>query len=642
MAAVGITDGLATTCGSGGGASPPTVLGAPASAFYWTGAAHADLTSEHNLGALATGLVVSTAGTPSTVARGTNGQVLTMVGGVEAWAASVSGGAPTGAQYLTLALDATLSAERVLAVQAGHLTLTDAGANGNATLALASTGTAGTYAYPTSITTDALGRVTSITAGVAASGDIEGVTAGAGLTGGGTTGTVTLDVVAGNATIVVNANDIVAGVMQTANLADDSVTVAKIQDIAAASILANVTGSSASPAVLTATGDQVLRSSSGTLGFGGINGAHINTNQVTYNKLQQGGALSVLGVAGNATANLADITAATDAHVLRRSGTSIGFGTLAAGAFAGTQTDGFVLTLSSGVPTWLVASGGGGGTIDGSGAANRLAIWSDADTLTSNAGLTLASNVLTHTASSAAGDVRLTVENTSNAASNNPATIEAKVGGTTSTGDPGYLYTIPGGTSWESSVDNSDSDAWKLYAGGTKVLHALSTGAVAINGTPAVPYVMSIFPTGTFANPTYYAEAAQSTTSATARMQNTESGAIGIFRATGSAFGGTLGGVSRNTKVEIFADGAGLLFGAFGNHTVSLFTNDTLRTEWTGAGNIGMFGTGSYGSGVKVLFVANATTAPSTNPSGGGILYVTGGALTYRGSSGTVTTICPA
>ena len=55
-----------------------------------------------------------------------------------------------------------------------------------------------------------------------------------------------------------------------------------------------------------------------------------------------------------------------------------------------------------------------------------------------------------------------------------------------------------------------------------------------------------------------------------------------------------------------------------------------------------MFNTTSFGSGTLVIGIANASVAPSTNPSGGGVLYVTGGALTYRGSSGTVTTIAAA
>ena len=50
----------------------------------------------------------------------------------------------------------------------------------------------------------------------------------------------------------------------------------------------------------------------------------------------------------------------------------------------------------------------------------------------------------------------------------------------------------------------------------------------------------------------------------------------------------------------------------------------------------------SLGGGVGVAFISNATTVPASNPTGGGILYVEGGALKYRGSSGTVTTIAPA
>lgn len=42
------------------------------------------------------------------------------------------------------------------------------------------------------------------------------------------------------------------------------------------------------------------------------------------------------------------------------------------------------------------------------------------------------------------------------------------------------------------------------------------------------------------------------------------------------------------------------------------------------------------------FYLGNTSTAPTGNPSGGGFLYVTGGALTYRGSGGTITTIGPA
>ena len=54
-----------------------------------------------------------------------------------------------------------------------------------------------------------------------------------------------------------------------------------------------------------------------------------DVNTITNSNLRQSVGLSVIGNATNATANVADITAGTDAHVLRRSGTTVGFGTIA-------------------------------------------------------------------------------------------------------------------------------------------------------------------------------------------------------------------------------------------------------------------------------------------------------------------------
>ena len=62
----------------------------------------------------------------------------------------------------------------------------------------------------------------------------------------------------------------------------------------------------------------------------------------------------------------------------------------------------------------------------------------------------------------------------------------------------------------------------------------------------------------------------------------------------------------------------------------------------TNSANIGIRTTAQFGSGEGVIGIANATTVPTTNPTGGGVLYVEGGALKYRGSSGTITTIANA
>jgi hypothetical protein len=71
--------------------------------------------------------------------------------------------------------------------------------------------------------------------------------------------------------------------------------------------------------------------------------------------------------------------------------------------------------------------------------------------------------------------------------------------------------------------------------------------------------------------------------------------------------------------------------------STKLHVNGTARID----DNVSLFAAFS-GNGSKVIYIANATTVPSSNPSGGGILYVEAGALKYRGSSGTITTIAPA
>ena len=77
------------------------------------------------------------------------------------------------------------------------------------------------------------------------------------------------------------------------------------------------------------------------------------------------------------------------------------------------------------------------------------------------------------------------------------------------------------------------------------------------------------------------------------------------------------------------------------DNTIALGTGSTERMRIDSSGSVGVGGS-SFGSGTLVIFIANRTAAPTSNPVGGGILYVESGALKYRGSSGTVTTIANA
>jgi hypothetical protein len=110
-------------------------------------------------------------------------------------------------------------------------------------------------------------------------------------------------------------------------------------------------------------------------------------------------------------------------------------------------------------------------------------------------------------------------------------------------------------------------------------------------------------------------------------------------------------------RIEAVTDGLlGFIGSASGVITGSPANNLALRAEnglylsgggnspqliLNSSGNLGL-GVSTFGtSAAKVLGLANAT-APSTSPAGMGQLYVESGALKFRGSSGTITTIAAA
>jgi len=95
--------------------------------------------------------------------------------------------------------------------------------------------------------------------------------------------------------------------------------------------------------------------------------------------------------------------------------------------------------------------------------------------------------------------------------------------------------------------------------------------------------------------------------------------------------------------VSFGCDATQLDFNANTSGSVVTFTTVFVeRLRIAANGNIGIGTAAEFGSGAKVVGLVNAATVPSTNPTGGGVLYAEGGALKWRGSSGTITTIAPA
>ncbi len=93
-----------------------------------------------------------------------------------------------------------------------------------------------------------------------------------------------------------------------------------------------------------ATGNYITALTSDVTASGpGSVAATIASNAVSNAKFRQSAALSVVGNSTNATANVADIAAASDGQVIRRSGTAIGFGAVnlaSANAVTGTLPNG--------------------------------------------------------------------------------------------------------------------------------------------------------------------------------------------------------------------------------------------------------------------------------------------------------------
>lgn len=101
------------------------------------------------------------------------------------------------------------------------------------------------------------------------------------------------------------------------------------------------------------------------------------------------------------------------------------------------------------------------------------------------------------------------------------------------------------------------------------------------------------------------------------------------------------GGMRLNQDIELAHTGAATVF-TNSAQPLRLSTNNTIRIHMDATtGNVCFNTTLSGTTAANVLVIANGT-APTTSPAGVGQLYVEAGALKFRGSSGTITTIANA
>lgn len=265
------------------------------------------------------GATAGTGGTKGLVPAPAAGDQAKYLRGDGTWGDGGGGGsgAPVAGKYVAYASDTGLSDERVLAVEAGVLSLTDSGTGGgNITIGITTSGIAN-------------GKLANMTAGT-----FKGRNSGTG---------APEDLTATQATALLNAMvGASAGAAGTKGLVPQPAAGEQTLYLRGDGTWAAPSGSGAPTTATyvtmttdaTLTNERTLAAEAGvlTLTDGGAGLAAtigVAANGITNAKFRQGAALSVVGVTGNATANVADIAAGVDGQVLRRSGTSLGFGTIA-------------------------------------------------------------------------------------------------------------------------------------------------------------------------------------------------------------------------------------------------------------------------------------------------------------------------
>lgn len=399
------------------------------------------------------------------------------------------------------------------------------------------------------------------------------------------------------------------GTVATAGIANDAIDDTKLRNAAALSVIGRSANSSGDPAdISTSNGsDAVLRESGGTLGFGTVATGGIANDAVTDAKLRNSAALSVIGRSANSSGDPADIATSADGDVLRRSGTTLGFGTIPASSvtnLADIQSFTTSGTFSGGSgwqrPTWATsrsitesiaigAGGGGGGgacgttgvTHQGGGGAGGGA-WSRRiyKTLDLNSQETVIVGAKGSVGTGGAGG---------GANAGNPG----GVGGTSSFGTTPYHQSCGGGGGSGGSAGSN----FQAGGGGGGVGSAGTTGTTTTNsGVGGLP----TYPTATGVSP----------------AANANIPGLGG----GGAFGGST--TSGNGIIGGAAECGG---GGGGAHNTG--------SSVTGAGGTSLYGGGGGGTGGSFTSVGPAANAPTAGGSSGKY-DASGGGEANAGTSG--------
>lgn len=321
--------------------------------------------------------------------------------------------------------------------------------------------------------------------------------------------TLTDDAVNGETEI--SADLIPGGNITSTYLATGAVDDTILRDSVGLSVIGRSVNSTGDPGDIAAANDgEVLRRSGTTLGFGTVATAGIANNAIDNTKIRQGVARSVIGVTGNATANVADIQGTAD-QVLRvnTAGTALAFGTVETGGITNSAVTYAKIQNVSATSRVLGRITAGAGVVEEltvanlytllglSAAAGRIMIATGTNTITTspqflwdntnnrqtitgtvaatganNAFLNLNSGALAadtdflRMSGNVTGKMNSVLVNANNASVAASSIYSASVGGA-SAGDPMMQFIINGVVTHTIGTDNSDGDKFKITPNAT-------------------------------------------------------------------------------------------------------------------------------------------------------------------------------
>lgn len=202
--------------------------------------------------------------------------------------------------------------------------------------------------------------------------------------------------------------------------------------------------------------------------------------------------------------------------------------------------------------------------------------------------------------------------------------------------DASLLFRSGGHTKAEIALPGDDDLHLKTVTGATESTLTFTDALILKNATGYAWVPIRLGVGSTTSSPAELLHAAEASTAGRiyAKVENTAANTGGNSGSAGVYLQGRTHGWTMITDVGLNGGDN------FGITSVTLGSTPIFFADANG--NVAINSTGSFGSGTGVVFIANRTAAPSGTPSGGGILYCESGALKFKGSGGTVTTIAAA